>query len=261
MELTRARIRSIKELSRRKKRDEKNHFLVEGVRLIQEAAASDFTIVEILHTAEFVKEHGGLLSQLRSRSQSVAQVSARELDAIADTVTTQGVVGVLERREVPWKSLLSTTDAQSVIVAFDSIADPGNMGTMIRTCDYFGVGGVLIGKSGVELYNPKVVRATMGSLFHLGVAENVDLPVALTTAKSFGYRVYVTDLQAETHFDKLSFDPKSLIVFGNEAWGVSDQLRDLADTRVMVRRYGMAESLNVSVSCGIVLSAVHKLFN
>jgi RNA methyltransferase, TrmH family len=261
MELTRARIKSIKELSRKKSREERNHFLVEGARLVQEAAESNFTIVEILYTAEFMKQHGSLLAHLRSRGTKSSQVSSRELDAIADTVTAQGIVGILERRITPWKSLLSGGSTQSVVVALDAIADPGNLGTMIRTCDYFGVGGVLLGKSGVELYNPKVVRATMGSLFHMGIAGDVDLPVAVTHARSLGYRVYATDPHAGTHFDKVTFDPKSLIVFGNEAWGVSDQLKDLADTRVMIRRYGMAESLNVSVSCGVVLSAVHKLFN
>lgn len=259
MELTRARIKSIKELSRKKSREERNHFLVEGLRLVQEAAESDFEIVEILHTSEFMKEHGSLLAHLQSRTDRIVQVSSRELDAITETVSAQGIVGILAKRATPWESVFPNDG--SVVVAFDSIADPGNMGAMIRTCDYFGAGGVLIGKSAVELYNPKVVRATMGSLFHLRIAEDVDLPVALTYAKSLGYRVYVTDVHGETHFDKITFDPKSLIVFGNEAWGVSDQLRDLADVRVMIRRYGSAESLNVSVSCGVILSAVHKLFD
>jgi len=261
MELSRARIKSIRELTRKKNREERNHFLVEGLRLVQEAAESDFEIVEILHTAEFMKEHHSLLTHLRSRTDQIVQVSPRELDAIADTVSAQGIVGIVARRTTSWETVFPTDGTQSVVVAFDSIADPGNMGAMIRTCDYFGAGGVLIGKSAVELHNPKVVRATMGSLFHLRIAEDVDLPVALTYAKSLGYTVYVTDVHGETHFDKITFDAKSLIVFGNEAWGVSDQLRDLADVRVMIRRYGSAESLNVSVSCGVILSAVHKLFD
>jgi TrmH family RNA methyltransferase len=76
-----------------------------------------------------------------------------------------------------------------------------------------------------------------------------------------GYKVFVTEQEGETHFDRVNYEGKVLIVFGNEAWGVSDQVRELADYRVSIRRYGQAESLNVSVACGIILSAIHRLYD
>jgi TrmH family RNA methyltransferase len=99
----------------------------------------------------------------------------------------------------------------------------------------------------------------MGGIFHLSVVEDVDLLPAISKAKSLDYRVYVTDAAGETHFDRVRFTHRALIIFGNEAWGVSDQLKQLADERVAIRRYGAAESLNVGVACGIVLSSLHRL--
>jgi TrmH family RNA methyltransferase len=144
-------------------------------------------------------------------------------------------------------------------VAVDAMSDPGNLGSIIRTCDWFGMDGILIGKDSVELYNPKVVRSTMGGLFHLPVAQDVDLPVALTRAKELGYTVYATKTEGRAHFDRIAYASKSVVVFGNEAWGISDAVRASADASVSIRRYGSAESLNAGVACGIVLSAMRKL--
>jgi TrmH family RNA methyltransferase len=113
----------------------------------------------------------------------------------------------------------------------------------------------------VELYNPKVVRATMGGIFHLPIATDVDLLSTISKARAMGFKVYVTDIHGETHFDRITYNSRSLIVFGNEAWGVSDQLKQLADVRLTIRRYGAAESLNVGVACGVVLSALHRLYD
>jgi TrmH family RNA methyltransferase len=130
---------------------------------------------------------------------------------------------------------------------------------MIRTCDWFGLGGVLLGRNSVELYNPKVVRATMGGVFHLRVADDVDLLSAVTKAKEAGYSVYVADTSGEVHIDRVRFAEKTMVVFGNEAWGVSDRLKECADVRVAIRRYGAAESLNVAVACGIFLAGIHRV--
>ncbi len=262
MELTKARIREIRALGRKKERHEAGSFIVEGVRLVEEAADSDFDVIEVLYTSEALSHNSveELLAKLRARTDRVVQVSQHDMSAVVDTVNAQGILAVLRQKEWTVESVLESNGSGSVVVALDSISDPGNAGTMIRTCDYFGVDGILLGGSAVELYNPKVVRATMGGIFHMPIADDVDLPSALTRAKNLGYRVYVTDIQGETHFDKVNFEQKSLIVFGNEAWGVSDQLKDLADMRVMIRRYGSAESLNVSVACGIILSRIHNLF-
>lgn len=263
MPLPRAKIRELRGLALKKHRNKEGRFLIEGLRMAQEAVESDFIIVEAFHTDAFAGGEGGkqILQKLLRRNVSVERVTSRDISSVTDTVTAQGIVAVVRRKTFTAEQLLRSPEPQSVLVAFDAVADPGNLGSMIRTCDWFGVQGVMLGKNSVELYNPKVVRSTMGGIFHLRIAEDVDLLPAISQAKSVGYRVYVTDAKGETHFDRIQFSGRSLIVFGNEAWGVSDQIKQLADIRVAIRRYGAAESLNVGVACGIVLSSLHRLYD
>lgn len=262
MPLTKARLKKLRELTHRKQREEHRMFIVEGVRLVQEAVDSDFTVVEAYHTPDVTDQPGGktLLARLKEKTGEVHPTTSREMEAISETVSFQGVLAVVQQKQFAVESVLKAGSAPSLVVALDGVSDPGNLGTMIRTCDWFGVNGILLGVNSVELYNPKVVRSTMGGLFHLPIAVDVDLLSTISGARASGYRIYVTDLKGEAHFDRLQYPGRTLIVFGNEAWGVSDQLKDLADVRVSIRRYGAAESLNVSVACGVVLSAVHRLY-
>jgi TrmH family RNA methyltransferase len=261
MALTGKQLKELRSLSQKKFRDELGLFLVEGQRMIEEAAGSDFQFAGVYHTEEIAADPAvrNLLQKLRKRGE-MHEVTAREIESFSDTVTAQGIAAVLRRRDFAPESLLSRRPERSVLVALDAVSDPGNVGSILRTCDWFGVNGVVLGRNSVDLYNPKVVRATMGGLFHLPIAERVDLPAWLSKAQGAGYTVYITDLEGEVHFDRVQYDNKSVIAFGNEAWGVSDQVKKLAQSRVVIRRYGAAESLNVGVACGIVLSSVHRLY-
>lgn len=263
MPLTKAKLKELKQLTHKKFRDETRLFLVEGVRLVHEAALSDFHIEEAFHTADLA-DHPlgpGVLEALRHKTQNIHLISSRELESLGETETVQSVIAVLRQRQFSPEIMLRCPDAQCTLVAFDGIADPGNVGSMVRTCDWFGVDGIMIGRDSVELYNPKVLRATMGGVFHLPIAEEVDLLSTISKAKEAGFKVYVTDVNGETHYDHVTYDAKSLIIFGNEAWGVSDQVREMADVKLVIRRYGAGESLNVAVACGIVLSSLHHLYD
>jgi RNA methyltransferase, TrmH family len=254
-------LKEIRSLAQKKFRDSLGLFTVEGLRLTQEAAGSDFEIVRVLYAPEFAGDAAGaqLLDTLRRKCPAVHQVTPRDMDQVTDTVTSPGILAVVKQRRVPVDSLLSLKEPSVLLVAVDSVSDPGNLGTIIRTCDWFGVHGVLIGHTSVDLYNPKVVRASMGGVFHVRVVDDVDLLGTLTQARNAGFSVYVTDADGEAHFDRTNYALKTVIVFGNEAWGISDQIRNMADVRVAIRRYGLAESLNVAVASGIVLSCIHRL--
>lgn len=261
MAITKTKLKELRELTHRKYRDELGRFIAEGVRLVQEAVDSDFKVLEIYHTSDIADHPGGkaLLSRLKQKTSQIHMVTPREMELISETVTFQGILAVMKQKQFSPDSMVHKNHARSVLAAFDSVSDPNNLGTMIRTCDWFGVDGILIGRNSVELYNPKVIRGTMGGVFHLPIATNLDLLSSLSRAKNLGYKLYITDLKGDAHFDRVQFENKSIIVFGNEAWGVSDQVKELADTRLTIRRYGAAESLNVSVACGVVLSALHRL--
>lgn len=261
MPVSRLRLKHLRQLTQRKYREETRLFLVEGVRLVQEAVDSGYTLVEVYHTADLREHPGGarLLKSLARTCEEIHQVGSHEMELITETVTFQGVLAVVRRREYDEETVLRAAGSGSVVAAFDGVSDPGNLGAMVRTCDWFGVNGILIGQDSVDLYNPKVVRSTMGGIFHLPIAVGADLLGVLPRAKEQGYTVYVTDARGDVQFDRVAFAGRSLLVFGNEAWGVSDQVGGLADVRLAIRRYGAAESLNVSVACGVILAMLRRL--
>jgi len=262
MTLAKPKLKELRALTHKKYRDEQRMFLIEGVRMVGDAIDSGFKILEVFYTKELSDSSPGktLLQRLSEKTSNLFEISNREMELISETVTFQGVVAVLRQKRFTLDTVLGITEARSHLVALDGVSDPGNAGTMIRTCDWFGVDGVIIGENSVELYNPKVLRATMGGVFHLPIVEEVDLLSTLSRAKDAGYKVYVTSTGGESHFDRVQYAAKSIIVFGNEAWGVSDQVKQLADVHLTIRRYGLGESLNVSVACGIILSATHRLY-
>ena len=261
MALPKSKLKELRGLTKKKSRDQEKKFLIEGVRLVGEAANSDFVILEAYYTSDLLTlpDASSVLQRLKKKTQHVERMSETEMKTVTDTVTAQGLIAVLRRKSSSPDVVLQSGGANAVVVALDGVSDPGNLGSMVRTCDWFGVDGILLGGNSVELCNPKVLRSTMGGIFHLPIAEGVDLLTSISKAKGMGYTVYVTDPDGETHFDRVRYAGKSLIVFGNEAWGVSDQVNQLADVRVAIRRYGAVESLNVGVACGVILSCVHRL--
>ena len=263
MTVTRAQLKQLRDLTRKKGREETGTFIVEGVRLVREALHSSFPVLECYHTVEAAAQPSvaPLIEMARARSLSVVTLSARDMDSVSDTVTAQGLLAVVRQQHPSLEKVVQQTPGESILLALDGVGDPGNLGSIIRTADWFGAHGVLVGRQSVDLYNPKVVRSTMGSLFNIPVVTEVDLLAALSHARESGYTIYGADLDGETHFDRVRFAHKAIIVLGNEAWGLSDPVRALTDIRVTIRRYGSAESLNVGVACGILLSGVHRLLD
>jgi TrmH family RNA methyltransferase len=261
MPLTKNAIKELRALEKKKAREKGGLFVVEGTRLLQEAVSSRFTMQTLYYTAGSMDDPATrrLLAAARGRSVDCRQITGRQMESICGTVQDQGILGVMCQERPPADTLLRPGPEESFIVGLDGVADPGNLGSIIRSADWFGVHGMVLSTNCVDLYNPKVVRSTMGSLFHFPVAVDVDLLPLLSHAKAMGYTVYITAADGEQHFDHVCFSRKSVIVFGSEAWGVSDQVRRLSDVRVAIRRYGLAESLNVGVACGIVLSALHRM--
>jgi TrmH family RNA methyltransferase len=254
--LSKARLKYLRSLKLKKFRDQEKRFVVEGFRLTSEAVSSDFLVELLVHTYEFVKtpEHAQLIEACRKRGVEVAEVNPRDLESFADTVTSQGVAALVRQREYRLDDLSRSSQLPQVIVALDAVSEPGNAGTIIRTADWFGVSAVLMGRGGVELYNPKVVRSTMGSLFHLPIVMSVDLNESLKKLGDQGFTVIAADVGAKRSYDEIPMPEKALLVFGNEAHGLSDEISSLIDHRVTIKRLGKAESLNVGVACGILLA-------
>lgn len=256
MALSKAKLKYLRALRQKKFRDREKKFLVEGFRLTSEALVSDFVVEQLFYTADFIqkKEHSDLAKEARRRKIETLRVSPRELETFADTVTTPGVAALVRMREYSIDDIVESDQCRQLILALDAVSEPGNVGTAIRTADWFGVSGVFLGKGSVELYNPKVVRSTMGSIFHLPIITDVDLEEVIISFRNRGFLVYATTVKAGQRYDEISLASKALILLGNEAQGLSVKLMSLSDYRIKIPRIGRAESLNVGVASGILLA-------
>lgn len=253
--MSKQKMAEIKKLHQKKYREETGLFILEGWKLVEEALNAGIELKSVLYDEQKVSDPK-LLTRLQKSALEIIPVKSKEMESISDTVTTQGIIAVAVIQSSSESiSALQKKDAV-LIVALDAINDPGNLGTIIRTCDWFGVDALVIGKNSVEVYNPKVVRSTMGSLFHLPIQSDVDLAEFLTQSRKEGFSMYSTELSQSDDVRNISFAKKSVIVIGSESHGVSSEISRLADKKVFIPKFGQAESLNAAMACGIILSHI-----
>jgi TrmH family RNA methyltransferase len=254
--ITQAELKHFGKIAQKKYRHSEGEFFIEGVRLVEDALDSDWNLAALALTDAFLQkeESHNILKKAHTRGIHVVEISISQIDRIAETVTSQGIVGIVKSKHFDAGSLLNSLPKRSVIVALEDISDPGNLGTILRTCDWFGVKLVLLNPQCVELHNPKVVRSTMGAIFHLPICTEVDLLPVLAESKKKGRKIIVTALEGGSSVVRSSDPDGTIVVFGNEARGVSPVIKTMASDVWTIPRYGRAESLNVSVACGIVLS-------
>lgn len=249
MRLTRAEIEEYRALRRKEGRQEMGQFLLEGWRALEAAAAANAPIVGVAVRQDQLDRP--VIGQLRKRRTSIGTVSERELTKISATEHSQGVIARvrINRRELD--QLLVAGDR--ILLALDAVSDPGNLGTIIRTADWFGAGGVLLGRGCVDPFNEKVVRATVGSLFHLPIIGDLDLAETLTMCRSAEFQLAIADAGGSTTLPNWRPAKRCVVVLGSEAHGVSDSVRRLANVSVSIPRIGKAESLNVAVAAALLL--------
>ena len=254
MRITKSEVKLLRSLGQKKVREREKTFVIEGWKSLRDALNSDFHIEFVAMKHQFAgnPDYGSFVRDIESRRIDLKELSDIELNQVADTVHAQGVVALIRQKTRILDEVVSN-DSKLIVVA-DRVADPGNLGTMVRTCDWFGVDGLILTIGCVDLYNEKVVRSTSGSIFHLPVFENADAKAVLSQIKERGFRITATAGDAKTSYADVNYEEKNAIIFGNEAGGVQSDTRRLADTVVSIPRQGKAESLNVGVACGIVLS-------
>ena len=247
--ISRGQLKSYQKLTQKKYRHIEGKFIVEGERSIKEALTSDWEIEALL-----VTERGGPLIEYGTYKRiPIYQVSERELNMISDTVSSQGIIAIVKQKKVYISNYWMNVPAHAVAVMLDGVSDPGNVGTIIRTSDWFGVDAVLLSRNCVELYNQKVVRSTMGSLFHIPIVTEVEVKQALEEAKSENFVIITTVVDDGVTLTEFNPPERSLIIFGNEAQGVSPDVESFADVKITVPKFGSAESLNVGIAAGIIL--------
>ncbi|WP_310528865.1 RNA methyltransferase [Nocardioides sp.] len=258
-----ARVKEARKLSRRSVRTERRLFLADGPKAVEGALGVPGCVVEVFATITGSVEYADLLSA----AHVVTPVDDRALAALSDAVNPAGVVAVCRHLDVPLAQLLSRSSQDQdgrrpvieprprLLVICADVRDPGNAGTVIRTADAVGAVGVVLAGHSVDLHNPKTVRASVGSVFHLPIALESDPAVAVAAARAAGYRVLAADGAGEVDLFAADLSQPTAWLFGNEAWGLPDDLAALADHRVAIPIHGRAESLNLSTAAAVCLYA------
>ncbi|MRH42912.1 RNA methyltransferase [Aquibacillus halophilus] len=233
-----SKVKEWNKLKKKKDRERTNSFLVEGNHLVQEAYDSNWNIKEII-----IEEGTVLPSWLGNKD--VTYVSDHVFKSITDTKTPQGIAAVVEMKEPSQQEL-------NRIVILDTVQDPGNLGTIIRTADAAGFDAIILGDGTVDLYNEKVIRSTQGSVFHLPIFQK-NLHNEIPSLKERAFQVWASTLEGAKAYTNLPIPDKVALIVGNEGSGIQPSIIDLADEKVHIPIYGQAESLNVSVATGILL--------
>lgn len=242
--LSKSQISLIKSLQQKKYRKEHQLFIVEGIKAITEFLNSDYTF----HSIYVVKELAPNLPNL-SHKQKVFEVSTSELDKISVLQTPQGVLAVLE---IPQTTHLKIIENE-IIIVLDGIQDPGNLGTIIRTADWFGFKQIICSENTVDVYNPKVIQATMGSLARVQISYQSLAPL-LRESK---LPKYGTLLKGENIF-KTNWPKEAFLILGSEGNGISDEILPLVTNAVTIPGAGQTESLNVGVSAAICCAEIKR---
>ncbi|WP_226646451.1 TrmH family RNA methyltransferase [Mesobacillus subterraneus] len=233
-------VKQWKKLLTRKERDKSGLFLVEGFHLVEEALTKNEDVEEII-----LSEKTELPPGLDYGSIPVTVVTDEISRQLADTETTQGIFAVCRQSK-------QTLNKGKSYLLIDSVQDPGNLGTMIRTADAAGIETVIVGKGSVDIYNPKVLRSAQGSHFHLPVVSG-DLSEWITELKDKNIPVYGTALENGVVFTEAPVNEAFALLVGNEGSGVNKELLAQTTQNLYIPIYGQSESLNVAVAAGILL--------
>jgi TrmH family RNA methyltransferase len=249
-------VNSARRLAKRAFRREDGRFLVEGPAGVTEALAEPGALLELFATPEAAIRYAALLATADATGVVVHSIAPSVLSDLAQTVTPQGLIGVAGVRDVTLADVGAARPRLVVVLA--SVRDPGNAGTILRTADAAGADAVIFTDASVDPYNPKCVRSSAGSLFHVPFVVGSALDVTIDALRATGMRVLATSGSGGVDLYSAELSGPVAWVFGNEAWGLPEELVALADESVRVPIHGRAESLNLATAAAVCLYAAAR---
>jgi RNA methyltransferase, TrmH family len=251
------KVKLTKSLLKSKNRVKESKFLIEGFRILTQAidCRADLQYVFINEDFESKEEHVEFLKVLKSNNIKIYKTTNKIFKDFIDTESTQGIIGVVGIKENKIEEILD--ESCKFVLILDRIQDPGNMGTIIRTADAAGVDAIINLKGCVDIYNSKVTRSTMGSIFDMKII-NMTQDDAVKELRDRKFEIVSSFLSTDNFYDKVEYNYKTALVIGNEANGVNDKLIEESDTLVKIPIYGKAESLNAAISSAILMYEIKK---
>ncbi|MEV8402199.1 TrmH family RNA methyltransferase [Streptomyces niveus] len=256
------RVTAARRLARRAFRGKERRFIAEGPQAVREAVGHRGddgvpTLIELFTTVEAAERYADIVDAARAAGAQVHHADDAVVADLSQTVTPQGLIGVCRFLDSPFESVLRARPRLVAVLA--NVRDPGNAGTVLRCADAAGADAVVLTDASVDLYNPKSVRASVGSLFHLPVAVGVPVEEAVTGLRGAGVRVLAADgagdMDLDDELDAGTMGVPTAWIFGNEAWGLPAETRALADAVLRVPIHGKAESLNLATAAAVCLYA------
>lgn len=238
-------------LKLKKNRDKLNLFIVEGLRFVQEIPEA-YDIEEYLISQTFESNYNEL-NELKAKAK-VYTIKDNIFKNICETQSPQGILAICSKKNYTLEACI--LNKNQFILICDKLQDPGNLGTIIRVADAAGVTNIILSKDTVDLYNPKVLRATMGSIFHLKIIQNIDINLAIDKLRLNKIAIIATDLKSDISPYQIDLKQSLAIIVGNEANGLDNNVLKQADILVKIPIMGKAESLNVSAASSILLYEV-----
>lgn len=232
-------IKNIKKLKEKKYR--LDSYIVEGIKMVKEAINENQEIALIAIREDFKIDFD-------TKNTKIVTISNKIFNDISDVKTPQGILAVIKKNQ---NNQIETNS--DYILALDSLQDPGNMGTIIRTADSANINQIIINKTTVDPYSPKVIRSTMGAIYRTNIIEVEDLKATLKEMKLKGFQIITTDLKATQSIYDINYNNKKVVVIGNEANGVSQEILQTADKKVIIPMLGKTESLNASIAASIMI--------
>lgn len=244
--ISKAKVKFIKSLQLKKYRKDEQCFTVEGAKGIVELLNSDFEVIWVAGTANFLRENEALL---RRNGIEVVETTERELSGASSFQTNNSAIAIAKLKPI-YPPVLS----KEFVLVLDDIRDPGNLGTIIRTADWYGIKHIIASLETADLYNPKVISATMGSFCRMNIYYTQLTNYLVGT----DWPVYGASLVGRSIYES-NFGEEGFIVIGNESQGISPALHSLITHHVTIPRIGKAESLNASIATAIILDNVLRL--
>jgi TrmH family RNA methyltransferase len=249
------RVRQVAALGRRAARERAGRFLVEGPQAVRELLRYTAPHAQAVYLTEAAAQrHAELVTAAGEAEVPVWWCTEAVLTAMADTATPQGVVAVARMVDVPVEQALDAVGERGFVVVLTHVRDPGNAGTVLRGADAFGAAAVLVSDASVDVYNPKVVRSTVGSVFHLPVSVGTPVPDLLQACRARGIRLLAADGAGRTSLPEVDLGGPHAWVMGNEAWGLDPEVLALCDEVVSIP-IQRAESLNLAMAATVCLHA------
>jgi TrmH family RNA methyltransferase len=239
-------------LLQKKFRKQHNLFLAEGSKLVKDALASKYKITKLLATEIFFSKKESFLNSNNAQSIETLIVKEKDFHKLSDTKTPQGIAAVCKIEQQT-----NVRTESDLIIALENISDPGNVGTIFRNCDWFGFYNIILSKNCAEVFSPKVLRSSMGSVFHTNIFTTDSFINEIENLKGDGFQIITADLKGKILFD-VSLNQKTVIVFCNEANGPSEEIKKITEFSITIPKYGQAESLNVASASAVILSHFAK---